>query len=269
MKKRLWHSMVNRWVVLAFTFALCFPSVLQAQVVRTLPKWKPTGGSGPRALVQEKTQIIPQANLSISGAAPQMTVNILKFYVGISDNASIPLFILSSLPMSSDASRGKTVQGLLNEFGGLGNISLGLENTKLNLGKLFKFEDPNYGPFAEGRLGVKVIEFPELDTKEAKTEVLGQALLNFRLHLPISDTSDISNLKGNVNVLFSAAANYSGASRFQSFLELDQSKLFGYVNFSVAFNISDEISIQGGGTLTSSSDRADSRWYFSLNAIPN
>lgn len=242
---------------------------IRGQVVSTLPEEPESDDIALVTAKDPEPQVLPQANLSFSDSSPQVSVSILKYYLGLSDNIAIPLYLLSSLPAQSEISVDNTVSSLLDEFGGRVNFALGFENKRLTPFGLFKFKNKQHGLFAEGRLGAKVIEVA--NSIETDTKMIGftQAMLNARLHLPIWGASDKKTRAGDLVGLLSAGINYSTNDTYKSlFVDEPPSALF-FLNLNGALNITNALSISGGITLLTNDDNIDSRTFFSLTVLSN
>jgi hypothetical protein len=195
-------------------------------------------------------QLLPQANLLFSETKPTVSINILKYYLSLSDDILIPFYILTSLPTVSEVSVDNTIASLLNEFGGLGNAAVGIENKRVRPFGLFKFSSEKHGLFLEARAGIKVVDIANPETNNSKIVGFGQALGSMRLNLPIWN-KDKKTRGGDLTALLSASLQYSNASTYKNMFEDELSNILFNLNLSGALNITNQISLSGGLTLTS------------------
>lgn len=214
----------------------------------------------------ERINLLSQASLSFNKSEPSISVNILKYYLKLSDDLSVPIAIQTNLAALNRASIDKSISSLLDEFGGLGNFSLEVLDKRLKPLGLFDFSNEKNGLFIESRLGAKAVDIANVKDNDSNVIGLAQALGSLRLNLPVVDTKQ--DQQGNLTTLLSASFQYSNATSYLNMFEEEISSTLFNLNFSAAFIITDQFSINGGLTLKTNEELIDEYWFISATLIP-
>ena len=217
-------------------------------------------------VVEEALQLIPQAGLSWTASDPMVALAVAKYYLALGDEIRVPFYLLSNLPAIGGTDVDNAVTNVLNEFGGLLNFSLGVENTRLTFGKLFAFANPEEGLFFEGRLGMKMIGLPETEASDTRFAAMGQALASLRGSFPILASNE-SSRAGYVTLLLSLSAQYCGAEGYRSMFVDRLSPYQANCNLSGAINIARQLSLSCGLSVWASESQFGDQWFTTVTLL--
>jgi len=195
-----------------------------------------------------------------------VSLSVAKYYLALGDEVRVPLYMLTNLPATGNTGVDNAVTNVLNEFGGLLNLALGVENTRITIGKLFAFADPNEGVFFEGRLGVKLLGIPGGEAAENSHAVMGQALASLRANLPIFASDSISR-PGEMTLLLSLSAQYCNAEAYRSLFVDPLSSFQANLNMSGAISIVRQLGVSGGLSLWTSESQFDTHWFATITVV--
>lgn len=153
----------------------------------------------------EKVDLLPQAGFQFPGDDPRLAVHVVQYWLGLGDDLTVPLYLLTNLPTVSDLSPAEAASALLDEFGGVLNTGFHvLENRKFAIGRFGDFADPNDGMFLDARIGGKLAEYAEAGSVDVLLYVTG----SWRGAFPIFGDRNREGRAGNLMFLVSGLAEY-------------------------------------------------------------
>jgi hypothetical protein len=233
--------------------------------------------AAPQTVIQEVQQPtwLGQAGLRLGdGTTPELSIEIYRYRLGLSENLFLPFFLLGGLPTLGREDLDDTVESLLNEYGGTLNVAIGSPVLRPRLGSLLDF--PVSSPFGlhlSARGGLKIVDVQPADP-DADASVAGLALglVSAKLLLPIwndDPRASVNDRAGSLQGELTATVQWTSDHDYRSiFSETDLlSESLFYVNANVALIITDQLYAAAAFTLHANEDRFDRKSTVTLSYL--